>query len=81
VGHGTRDTDTDTDTTVVTGGARLGDALRSSWERLQGHAKANTTGDYEGLLVKPATTWGGSGQAAAERAQQITSCCTPTDCC
>jgi hypothetical protein len=28
---------------------------RSSWERLQEHAKANTTGDYEGLLVEPAT--------------------------
>jgi hypothetical protein len=41
---------------VVTGGTRLGDALRSSWERLQGHAKVNTTGDYEGLIVEPATT-------------------------
>jgi hypothetical protein len=42
--------------TVVTGGTRLGDALRSSWERLQGHAKVNATDDYEGLLVEPATT-------------------------
>jgi hypothetical protein len=44
--------------TVVTGGTRLGDALRSSWEweRLQGHAKVNTTDDYEGLLVEPGTT-------------------------
>jgi hypothetical protein len=41
--------------TVVTGGTRLGNALRSSWERLQEHAKVNTTGDYEGLLVEPAT--------------------------
>jgi hypothetical protein len=41
---------------TVTGGTRLG-ALRSSWERLQGHAKVNTTdGYYEGLLVEPATT-------------------------
>jgi hypothetical protein len=42
--------------TVVTGGTRLGDALRSSWKRLQGRAKATTTGNYEGLLVEPATT-------------------------
>jgi hypothetical protein len=42
--------------TAVTGGTRLGDALRSSWERLQGYAKVNTTDDYEGLLVEPATT-------------------------
>ena len=42
--------------TLVTGGTRLGDALRSSWESLQGHAKVNTTDDYEGLLVEPATT-------------------------
>jgi hypothetical protein len=41
--------------TVVTGGTRLGNALRSSWERLQEHAKVNTTGDYEGLLVEPTT--------------------------
>jgi hypothetical protein len=35
--------------TAVTGGTRLGNApLRSSWERLQEHAKANTTDDHEG---------------------------------
>jgi hypothetical protein len=43
--------------TVVTGGTRLGDALRSSWERLQVHAEVNTTDDHGGLLVEPATTW------------------------
>jgi hypothetical protein len=36
-----------------TGGTQLGNALRSSWERLQEHANINTTGDYEGLLVEP----------------------------
>jgi hypothetical protein len=57
--------------TVVTGGTRLGDALRSSWERLQGHAKVNTTDDHEGLLVACGASHNrGSGQAAAERADQ-----------
>jgi hypothetical protein len=57
--------------TVVTGGTRLGNALRSSWERLQEHAKVNTTDDHEGLIVEPATAGAvGRQQAAAERADQ-----------
>jgi hypothetical protein len=57
--------------TAVTGGVRLGDALRSSWERLQGNAKANTTDDYEGLVVEPATTGEvGRQLQTAERADQ-----------
>jgi hypothetical protein len=56
VGDGSFEKDGSGWDTVVTGGTRLGDALWSSWERLQGHAKVNTTGDYEGLLVEPATT-------------------------
>jgi hypothetical protein len=42
--------------TVVTGGTWLVNALRSSWERLQEHAKVDTTNDYEGLLEEPATS-------------------------
>jgi hypothetical protein len=49
-----------------------GNALWSSWERLQGHAKANTTGDYElrGLLVEPATATE-QGQWAGRQLQSV----------
>jgi hypothetical protein len=53
--------------TVVTGGMRLGNALQSSWERLQGHANASTHSTppvttSEGLLVEPAAAVGAVGR-------------------
>jgi hypothetical protein len=55
MGNGSFEKDGSGWNTAVTGGARLGNALQSSWERLQEHADVSTTDNHEGLLVEPAT--------------------------